>query len=227
MNLTSVLLAISVLEGNLTWKHTLNQFMKERSHFNVISVITVVLRMAAWKSTFNQFMKEENISNAAFVTTNLIWRVRSKDTWNQFIKDRKSFKCDSCSQKCNLRKHKTTLRSLINEETGIEFLKLFFHLRIHWHPNCKCLTKEKERKLTNICLIIWCFANKSRWNTQIIVPSMSFYSDFNQVLSIIYPDLTQISKKLTLSKSYPDFILIFEKIWIKLEKLLYPDFIQI
>ena len=64
----------------------------------------------------------------------------------------------------------------------IDFLKLLFHLRVHWRPNCKyvqflqghhCwstryLMKEKERKLPNIFRIIWCFANKFRWNTRII-----------------------------------------------------------
>ena len=37
----------------------------------------------------------------------------------------------------------------------------------------------------------------------------------------------QIFKKLTLSNFYADLILIFEKIWINLEKTLYPYFILI
>ena len=46
-----------------------------------------------------------------------------------------------------------------------------------------------------------------------------FYLDFIQILSRF--------KKKTLSKFYPDFTLIFEEIWIKLEKMIYSGFIQI
>ena len=44
---------------------------------------------------------------------------------------------------------------------------------------------------------------------------------------IVHVILSRFFKKLTLSKFYADLILIFEKIWIKLEKTLYPYFILI
>ena len=47
-----------------------------------------------------------------------------------------------------------------------------------------------------------------------LVPSMSFYPDFIQILSRFYPDFIQI-----LFRFYPDFIQILSRF--------YPDFIQI
>ena len=48
--------------------------------------------------------------------------------------------------------------------------------------------------------------------TNILVPPMSFYPDFNQISSRFYPEFIQI-----LSRSYPDFIQILSRF--------YPDFL--
>ena len=42
-NLSNVTFVAIVVLARVASKNTLNQFMKERSHFNVISVITIVL----------------------------------------------------------------------------------------------------------------------------------------------------------------------------------------
>ena len=43
----NVIFVSTVVLARITSKHTLTQFMKERSHFNVISVITVVIKRVA------------------------------------------------------------------------------------------------------------------------------------------------------------------------------------
>ena len=55
INLTSVLLAISVLKENLTWKDTLNQFIKEK--LVVKSVIANLLKKVIFNIKMNMLLK--------------------------------------------------------------------------------------------------------------------------------------------------------------------------